>query len=119
MSLSTTSLSHEQAARFLSRATFGAKGNDINNLVNTNITDWFTTQFTFPIESHLTKMREFADATGDAYNENPRMSAWWDFTVNSQDTLRQRLAFALSQIVVVSKMAGLIQKDLPSIMTCY
>ncbi|QUM75946.1 DUF1800 domain-containing protein [Moritella sp. 24] len=106
MSLSTTQLSHEQAARFLSRATFGVKGNDINDLVNLNITDWFTAQFAYPVKSHLTKMREFADATGDAYNENPRMSAWWYFTMNSQDTLRQRLAFALSQIVVVSKNGG-------------
>ena len=39
MSLSTSQLSHEQAARFLSRATFGAKGNDINDLVNRNIAD--------------------------------------------------------------------------------
>jgi len=106
MPLSITPLSREQAARFLSRATFGAKGNDINELVNTNIDDWFTAQFDFPVDSHLAKMREFADVTGDKYSNNARMSAWWYFTINSQDTLRQRLAFALSQIFVVSNNGG-------------
>lgn len=97
------------AARFLMQATFGPRLADIAEVKTMGIEAWVTAQMAKPISSHrdLT-MEEFArDPTGGRnMNARPgtvhRDSAWWKIAINGEDQLRQRVAFALSEILVVS-----------------
>ncbi|MGR5061297.1 DUF1800 domain-containing protein [Photobacterium sp. DNB22_13_2] len=96
-----------QAAKFLYRATFGPKNGDIENLIGFEggIDGWFEDQFSRQ-NLHLNLAQKVADATGDSLNEGARMSAWWQRSLTGGDQLRQRVAFALSQIFVVSNNGG-------------
>ncbi|PSU35215.1 DUF1800 domain-containing protein [Photobacterium lutimaris] len=96
-----------QAAKFLYRATFGPKNGDVEALLTFNggIDGWFDDQFSRQ-NVHLGLAQRVADATGEPLNESARMSAWWQRSLTGADQLRQRVAFALSQVLVVSKNGG-------------
>jgi uncharacterized protein (DUF1800 family) len=103
------------AARFLTQATFGASAPDIvafNALTGSTHTakvqTWLTQQFNTPrMNTHYSEMQRrqaVADARnppGGFYTDAVRES-FWQQAVLRNDQLRQRLAFALSQILVVS-----------------
>ncbi|MCR3961362.1 DUF1800 domain-containing protein, partial [Aeromonas veronii] len=40
--------------------------------------------------------------SGDTVDRNARTDAWWQIALTAPDQLRQRVAFALSEILVVS-----------------
>jgi len=88
-----------QAALFLNRATFGATEKDINDLVaKTTYENWITEQY----------MDEDGSLRVDSWEYGlPRQHVWWDTAANSDDQLRQRVALALSEILVVSDSEGL------------
>jgi uncharacterized protein (DUF1800 family) len=110
--LGTTSV---DAARFLTQATFGASAPDIvafNTLSGSThaakVQTWLTQQFNTPrANTHFSEMQRrqaVADARnppGGFYSDAIRES-FWQQAVLRNDQLRQRLAFALSQILVVS-----------------
>jgi len=88
------------AARFLTQATFGPRLEDIDALsAKRDYETWLVQQRDAPMSFELPRMR--------SQSEHPqhypdRLEAWWRFAVTSPDQLRQRMAFALSQIMVVS-----------------
>jgi uncharacterized protein (DUF1800 family) len=111
------------AARFLTQATFGATPADIDAVVARGYHAWLAEQSAQPASSHRREtMDEFnRNATnGGVGNRDPvtqaydrpggphRQSAWWNVVVNRPDQLRQRVAFALSQILVISDTNGTI-----------
>jgi len=67
-------------------------------------------QMALPATSHLAATREDAIAfpnTGQyPITQNNRQAAWWKTVVTAPDELRQRVAFALSEIFVVSDVAS-------------
>ncbi len=91
----------EESASFLSKATFGASYTEIEDLAYSNQSLWFRDQLARPPTLHLDAMqaRVFEPeyliyrATADSF---------WESAINGDDQLRQRMAFALSQIFVVS-----------------
>ena len=99
-----------EAARFLMQATFGPRSSDIAEVRARGIEAWITAQMAKPISNHqaLTIEEHANDPTGGRGNDNARAgtvhrdSAWWKIAINGEDQLRQRVAFALSQIFVVS-----------------
>ncbi|MGF1683745.1 DUF1800 domain-containing protein [Photobacterium minamisatsumaniensis] len=97
-----------QAAKFLYRATFGPKQGDIEVLLNYEggIDAWFNDQFERHNRLHLPLAEQVSAATNEPLNEGARMSAWWERTLTSGDQLRQRVAYALSQVLVVSVNGG-------------
>ncbi|MCW8329810.1 DUF1800 domain-containing protein [Photobacterium sp. SDRW27] len=95
-----------QAAQFLYRATFGPKSGDIAALRSMGVDAWLDEQFQHEHQLHRPLAASFATASGDSLNENARLSAWWDSSINAGDQLRQRVVFALSQIFVVSRFGG-------------
>lgn len=109
--------SSEAAARFLTQTTFGPTQDSIDSFEFGQYENWLNDQFALPIESHLTKLRTLdtkmcggMDPDYDETNNRPaRHHIWWDAALNSPDQLRQRIAFALSQIFVVSETGGLSQ----------
>lgn len=99
------------ALRFLTQATYGANIADINALQGITPAGgksryelWIENQFTKAASPHLPEVLrlENASAQGGAFDEQLSFNAWWWRSITADDQLRQRVAFALSEIMVVS-----------------
>ncbi len=98
------------ASRFLTQATFGPNPADIAALKAMASYDaWINDQFTRPVSYTLPEVirTENASAQGAAFDETLAFNAWWKSAVSAPDQLRQRIAYALSQIHVVSAQGPL------------
>lgn len=98
------------AVRFLQQATFGPNIADVAALkAMPSYEAWIDDQFTKPASLHLPEVyrAEFANAQGGALDETLSFNAWWYRSITGDDQLRQRIAFALSQIHVVSAQGPL------------
>jgi uncharacterized protein (DUF1800 family) len=101
------------AARFLSQATFGYSLTELDRVANMGYDAWLDEQLSMPIRySHLTQVKaQSAEYTGQWQNR-PGMwdinESMWIGLVDSDDQLRQRMMFALSQIFVVSIKDGAV-----------
>ncbi len=120
------------AASFLTRATFGVTTDSINQLLkNTSYERWLAKQLSIPPSYHLprvnqraTKMCANIDDDGTPLKDSwefvyPRLQIWWETAVNAPDQLRQRMAFALSEIMVISDSDGLGLSDYQKAVTSY
>ncbi|MBL9206607.1 MAG: DUF1800 family protein [Opitutaceae bacterium] len=100
------------AARFLTQATFGPKRSEITALTGGSITAWIDAQMAMPFSSHraatLADQVAFGGSTSvtnwNAVHYINRQSAWFKHALTAPDQLRQRVAFALTQIFVVSEI---------------
>ena len=93
------------AARFLTQATFGPTSADIAALSTSTYAAWIDTQFAKPQSYHRLYMNQAsADlaATGGTISQTNFFDSYWSQAIAGEDQLRQRAAFALSQIFVVS-----------------
>lgn len=105
--------SAKAAARFLVQAAFGPDMAEIARVQSLGFEGWIDDQFTRPVGRHQPDM-EAIDAQIRADNpEDPNARAWsddyavawWNQAMKSgatADPLRQRVAYALSQILVIS-----------------
>ncbi len=108
-----TNVTATDAARLLTQATFGPTKAEIDSLTGGSIDTWLTTQLALPFTSH--RSATVADRTtfggsGSFTNWNAihapnRQSAWFKTSLTAPDQLRQRVAFALSQILVISDVS--------------
>jgi hypothetical protein len=100
-------------ARFLQQATFGSSPADIKAVKMSGYSAWITKQFTLPVTSHLPVVLASAkaDPSGDL-SEVLTFNTWWKQSVTAPDQLRQRVAFALSEIMVVSQQGVLTDNPL-------
>jgi uncharacterized protein (DUF1800 family) len=103
-----------EAARFLAQATMGPSPDMIEVVYKTGYAPWIDSQFTLPATSHRLYW-EAANAAAlliDPVNGNAGQDgvfeSFWKQTLNGNDQLRQRAAFALSQIFVVSMVDGTV-----------
>lgn len=86
------------ASRFLAQSTFGATPDTIAQLRSTGVENWIDEQMNLPVSLTEPYTRENSNGSqGEARHE-----AWWNNVLDQPDQLRQRVAFALSQIFVVS-----------------
>ncbi len=93
------------AARFLDQATWGPTPASILQLQQMGVTKWLDGQFSVPT-SDLPD-QPILDSAGKSNNDlGPVQAAFFQNTLSGQDQLRQRVAFALSQIWVVSATSG-------------
>lgn len=91
------------AARFLNQATFGASPTDIAFVKANGFEAWINDQLTKP--SSRSSNDVVAGVGTDINNLYPSSlftNAWWKYSITGPDQLRQRLAFALSEIMVIS-----------------
>lgn len=102
------------ASRFLHQATFGANGAEIAALQSkASYEAWIDEQFAKPIGQHLPyveKFRNVTTPTSPTYSGNLTFNSWWKNSIQSDDQLRQRVAFALSEIMVVSENGPLADR---------
>jgi len=100
-----------QAARFLTQATFGASRADIARLRQIGYRQWIDQQLAMPPTNALPFIESVvaarAAAGANAINQSQRLDRWFHTAAYAPDQLRQRMAFALSQIFVISDQGGL------------
>jgi uncharacterized protein (DUF1800 family) len=113
-----------EASRFLTQATFGPVQSDIDRVMSIGYGPWIDEQLAKPASGSHRARWEAADAAIMA--ADPTRNAWQDDVLNSfwksavtgDDQLRQRVAFALSQIFVIS-MQGSSVGDSPRAVAAY
>ncbi len=111
--------SEKAAARFLVQAAFGATPVEIARVQALGFEGWIDDQFSRPINWHQPDMEAIDQQVVADNPEDPEARAyghdypvtWWNQamkTGNTADPLRQRVAFALSQIAVISDRVDVI-----------
>ena len=91
------------AGRLLDQATFGPSLATIRQVQSTGVDAWITQQFNTP-DTPLANIPTPLPAVCLAANTptNCEESEWWQTVLTGPDQLRQRVAFALSEIFVIS-----------------
>ncbi|MDF1695149.1 MAG: DUF1800 family protein [Saprospiraceae bacterium] len=104
------------SSRFLARTTLGYTIEDIQELTEINLQDWIDAQIvvepsynTLPtidiiFKLYNTCLEELGPECLLQFNLNTSMwrYSWWNNVMNGEDRLRQRIALALSEILVIS-----------------
>ncbi|HEO99261.1 MAG TPA: DUF1800 domain-containing protein [Epsilonproteobacteria bacterium] len=98
--------SKEGAVNFLTHATFGVRKEDINQLLEVgDYNIWLNEQFQKKPTKYLDWInRHQGRDLRDVVVRKAFYNAWYSITVNAEDQLRQRVALALSEIIVVSSI---------------
>lgn len=100
-SISSLKASQPSAARLLDQATFGPTLNDIQHVQTVGLSAYLTEQFAVP----TTLLPDIATPapTVCVNTTTPcEQSEWWQTVLTGNDQLRQRVAFALSEVFVIS-----------------
>ena len=91
------------ASRFLTQATFGPSAPQIDHVVQVGFRGWLGEQFAKPQTLHVPEVPLFGDPiTPKFVGFYPIQSTFWRQAATADDALRQRVAFALSEIFVIS-----------------
>lgn len=97
-------------AVFLTQATFGPSQDDIERLTGQSASQWFQDQLalapTYLRPRFETHMNRVVDGGFSSFRQASPTLVFWRNAVGAPDQLRQRMAFALSQIMVVSATSG-------------
>lgn len=106
-------------SRFLTQATFGPRPGDVSELTGTSASDWFLAELEKPASLHTPQLEAYRAMIDDPDEEFPALAvqsstfSFWRNAIEGDDQLRQRMAFALSQILVVSNFGGELLTDIP------
>ncbi len=92
----------DEAARFLTQATFGPTDSDIARVQSVGYAAWLDEQFAIPPTSHLPYVQANFTPGANTANFNFMQDSFWQQAIPAPDQLRQRVKFALSELVVVS-----------------
>ncbi len=106
--------SANEAARFLTQATFGPTQADIDYLMAQGYGEWIDEQLGKPAtlsEPTVEAVINARIAGTQSVGQSQRLNRWFWQAAYAPDQLRQRMAFALSQIFVVSDQSSAINGD--------
>lgn len=108
------------SSRFLAQASFGADYETIVATADQGFEEWIDEQFALPIpfslkvyvndlvEVYRDSLIANGDDPDDAFARGDYWRfAWWQYTMTSPDVLRNRMALALSEIIVISDVPEL------------
>ncbi|MFK8082222.1 MAG: DUF1800 family protein [Granulosicoccus sp.] len=91
----------KDAARLLMQASFGPTDDAIDNVLALGgPAQWIDAQLSLPAQLHLPEV--VALYPNELGAQESRYETFWKRTLNADDQLRQRVAFALSQFLVIS-----------------
>lgn len=111
----TAKPSLQQAARFLSAATFGSPYEELQLVTNIGYEAWIDQQIAITPSYHhqiLSEIKVLESGFDDDFpNGLWRTFAWWEAALVKPDALRQRVAMALSEIFVVSPIGSDLLED--------
>ena len=108
--------SYDEAARFAAQASFGINEALAGRLNEIGYAAWIDEQFALPATSHRAhwEARDVALKAADpnsAAGQDQVFESFWKQAVTGPDQLRQRVAFALSQIFVVSMVDSSVAEN--------
>jgi uncharacterized protein (DUF1800 family) len=103
-----TGITKPEAFRFLNQATMGATEAEANRVIALGYEGWINDQLARPASLQLPHIQSLPPPTMNIADlHRDRLDVWFRNAVNGQDQLRQRVAFAWSEIVVVSQVGAL------------
>lgn len=114
--LAHRSMSPEQASRLLHQGSLGPTGAEIRAATGLSEIQWIERQMKLTPNLHLPKLANYPGH--DDPQQINRVDTWWKVSLSAQDQLRQRVAFALSEIFVVSDSNNALKGE-PEGMTQY
>ncbi len=126
-SSSTAFSTQASTAEFLNQATFGPTLAEINQLTGTLPSDWILGEFSKPASLNLAYVLAEISEPG-ARDTNGQLTfekrqtptfSFWINAIDGDDQLRQRMAFALSQILVISHAEGNFLFEVPNTVAHY
>jgi uncharacterized protein (DUF1800 family) len=97
----------KEAARFLLKASFGPTDESIAEVRAMGLTGWLDNQATIP----TTRLQTSISRNALSVNSARARDGWWRSANIAPDQLRQRIAYALSQILVVNMKGGSVIGD--------
>jgi uncharacterized protein (DUF1800 family) len=100
-------VSKADAFRFLNQATMGATEADAARVVALGYEAWIDEQLGRPVSQQLPYLLSLPVPQNIQELQRDRVDVWFRNAVQGQDQLRQRVAFALSEIMVVSQVGAL------------
>ncbi len=105
--------SRTDAQRFLTQASFGPVDTDVERVMAIGYGAWIDEQLARPASSHLANWQAYdawrkADNTSASAGQDGVFHSFWRTALVGEDQLRQRVAYALSQIFVISMMDGTV-----------
>lgn len=106
------------SARMLTQATFGPTEAEIQSLTSSTYASWLEQQVGMAPTLHLNAVLASAPS-GETPGDNAASNSLWSAMILGPDQLRQRMAFALSQILVVADGAGSDLAGQPEAMAYY
>ena len=92
----------DEAARFLTQATFGPTDAEIAKVQAIGYSAWIDEQFAMAVTPHLPYVQANFTPGPNVGNFNFMQDSFWQQAIPAPDQLRQRVKFALSELVVVS-----------------
>ncbi|MDJ0750849.1 MAG: DUF1800 domain-containing protein [Woeseiaceae bacterium] len=96
-----------EAYQLLNQATFGATEAEANRVIAMREEAWIDDQMARPPSLQLPHMLQLPPPQFMAQLHNDRVDVWFRNSLNGDDQLRQRVAFALSEVMVVSQLGAL------------
>ncbi|MGY4831309.1 DUF1800 domain-containing protein [Sphaerotilaceae bacterium SBD11-9] len=111
-----------EAARFLAQATYGPTEASINALTQSSYSAWLNDQFNQARVPHRTYVDQKAadlSAAGSSVSPTNFRESYWRQALTGPDQLRQRAAFALSQIFVISFVDGTLANQTRGVTSYY
>ena len=99
----------ETTSVFLGKSTFGATPEQVETLADTEVSDWIVSEFNKPAHQYLPGILQEMAALPDGERLSTRRipDVFLDQVIAGDDQLRQRMVFALSEIIVVSVESSL------------
>ena len=102
-------LTQVEAFRLLDQATFGATEQEARTVIDLGVEGWIDRQMRQPESLQLPYLRSLPVPENLPRLQRDRLDIWFRNVLTGPDQLRQRVAFALSEIMVVSESGGLRQ----------
>ena len=99
-----------EAARFLNQASFGSTDTESRNVMAMDIDAWIERQMEIPASLQLPYLQSLPRPQLLLELQGDRIDIWFRNSIHGPDQLRQRIAFALSQIMVVSQVGALVNQ---------
>ncbi|MDJ0905519.1 MAG: DUF1800 domain-containing protein [Woeseiaceae bacterium] len=96
-----------EAFQFLNQATFGATEAEAQRVIGMRYEAWIDEQLAQPASLQLPHVQSLPLPQFIGELQNDRVDIWFRNALHGNDQLRQRVAFALSEIMVVSQLGVL------------
>lgn len=100
-------LTKAEAFQLLNQATFGATETEAQNVIGMRQEQWIDNQMSKPASLQLPHMLTLPPPQFMGQLHTDRVDIWFRNVLLEDDELRQRVAFALSEIMVVSQLGAL------------